>query len=105
MQRHGDVPRLGLTYERARDQLDLRLPARVDVLEHRRVVRIAALRREDVHLPRIVVQLDSRCGGDGLALVDEPVDEMPELTRRALLRAVEVVPEPGQRSRRVDRGV
>ena len=105
MERHGYVTPLRLADERARDQLDLGLPVRVDVLEHRRVVRRAALRREDVHLPRVVVQLDSRGCSDGLALVDEAVHEVAEVARLRLLREVEVVRKPGQRRRRVDRCV
>ena len=44
---------------------------RLDVLEHRRVVRAAALRREHVHLPRILAELDARSGRDGFALVHQ----------------------------------
>ena len=76
--------------------------SRVDVLEHRRVVRRAALGREHVHLPGIVVQLDPRRGGDRLALVDETMHEVSEITGLLLLREVEVVRQPRQRGRRVD---
>ena len=93
MERHGNVAPLGLADERARDELDLGLPVRVDVLEHRRVVRRAALRREHVHLPGVVVELDARGGRDGLPLVDEAVDEVAEVARLGLLREVEVVRE------------
>ena len=93
MERHRHVTPLGLADERSRDELDLGLPVRVDVLEHRGIVRRAALRREDVHLPRLVVQLDSRGCGDGLALVDEPVHEVAEVARLRLLREVRIVTE------------
>ena len=75
----GTPSRSASRIERARDQLDLGRAARLDVLEHGRVVRAAPLRREHVHLPRVLVQLDPGGGGDRLALVDEGVDEMAEV--------------------------
>ena len=79
MQRHWNGSSFRLADERAGDELDLGLTVRVDVLEHRRVVRRAPLRREHVHLPRVVVELDPGGGRDCLPLVDEPVDEVAEL--------------------------
>src|SRR4029078_2001609 len=105
MERYRHVVPLGFSYERPRDELDLGLPLRVDVLEHRRVVRRSPLRREHVHLPRIVMQLDPGCCRNRLALVDETVDEVTEVICLRLLREVEVVWEPRQRSGWIDRGV
>ena len=103
MQRYRDVVPLGLADERAGDQLDLGLPLRIDVLEHRGVVRRPALRREHVHLPRVVVQLDPRGRCHRLALVHEAVHEVPEIARLRLGGEVRVVREPGQRGDGVDR--
>ena len=59
----------------------------------------AALGREDVHLPRIVAQLDSGCG-NALALGHELLDEPAQVLR---IGEVEVVGEtrsaPRPRSR------
>ena len=59
--------------------------------EHRRVVRGPTPGCEDVHLPRVVVQLDTGGLGDRLPLVDELVDEMTEVRGLVLLGEVEVV--------------
>ena len=91
---------LRLADERAGDQVDLGRPVRFDVLEHGRVVRAAAPRREHVHLPRVVVELDAGRRRDRLALVDQVVDEVAEVGRALLGREVRVVREPGQRRRR-----
>src|SRR5580765_6443530 len=58
VERHRHVVPRRLPDDRAGDQLDLRRTMRRDVLEHRRVVRGSALRREDVHLPGVVMELD-----------------------------------------------
>src|SRR5574340_882350 len=105
VQGHPHVVPIRLPEQRARDELDLRLPAGVHVLEHRRVVRRAAPCREDVHLPRIVVEPDPGSRRDGLALVHEAVDEVPEVSRLLLLREVGVVAEPGQGGDGIDGGV
>ena len=47
---------------------------------------MAALRREHVHLPRILVELDAGRRGDRLALVDERVHEVAEVARLVELR-------------------
>ena len=62
-----------------------------DVLEHRRIVRRPPPRRVDVHLPRILVELDPRRRRDRLALVDEVVDEVPEIGRLVLGGEVGIV--------------
>ena len=66
---------------------------------------MAALGREDVHLPRVVVQLDARRGGDRLALVDEVADETAEVGELLGLGEVEVVREARQRGDAVHRRV
>src|SRR2546427_12703059 len=70
VQGDGHAVLLRLADERAGDQVDLGRPLRLEILEHGRVMRAAALRREHVHLPGIVVELDACGSGDGLALVD-----------------------------------
>ena len=97
MQRNADVVTLGLADERPRDELDLRLSVCFDVLEHRRIVRRPSPRREHVHLPGVVVELDAGSDCDRLALVNEPVDEVAEIRRLPLGREVRVVGEAGQR--------
>src|SRR5215213_7996589 len=62
-----EAPRLA--NERAIDQLHLGRPPGSDVLQHRRVVRAATVRRQDVHLPRVVVKRDARRRGHRLPLV------------------------------------
>src|SRR3954453_15415709 len=57
VQRNVDPVTFRLAHERAGDQVDLRRPMCFDVFEHRRIVRRAALCGENVHLPRVVVQL------------------------------------------------
>ena len=88
MQRHRHAEPLGLPDERAGDVLDLGRAAGLDVLEHRRVVPAAALRGEDVHLPRVLVQLDAGRRGDLLALLDQAVDEVAEVARLLARREV-----------------
>src|SRR4026209_89910 len=105
MERDGHVVPFRLPDERAGDQLDLGLAVRVDVLEHLRVVRRASFRREDVHLPRVVVELDARGRRHGLPLFDETMHEVTELARPRLLREVQVVRESRQRRGRVDRRI
>jgi len=68
-------------------------------------VRAPALGREHVHLPRIVVQLDPRGGGNGLALLDQVVHEVAEIRRVLACREMPVVRQPGERGNRVDSGV
>ena len=76
-----------------------------DVLEHRRIVRRPAPRREHVHLPRILVELDPGRRRDRLALVDELVDEVAEVAGLLLRREVRVVRQPGERGDGVHRRV
>ena len=64
--------------------------ARADVVEHRRHVRVgaggglglSAVDGVDVHLPRILVQLDAGRCGNPLALVHQVADEQAEVGRR-----------------------
>src|SRR5919106_3291176 len=84
--------------ERAVDQLHLRRASRADVLEHRRMVRATPLRGVHVHLPGVIVHLDAGGVRHALALVDERVDELPEVA----LGEVEVVREAGERRDAVD---
>src|SRR6476659_6950545 len=70
VQWHCDPVALCLADERAGDQVDLGRPVCFDVFEHRRIVRVASLRRVHVHLPRILIEFDARRRRDGLALVD-----------------------------------
>ena len=100
VQGNGHAVLLRLADERAGDQVDLGRSVGFEVLEHGRVVGAAAPRREHVHLPRVVVQLDAGCGGDGLPFVDQVVDEMTEVGRALLGREVRVVAELGERRRR-----
>ena len=102
---HLDPVLLGLAHEGAVDQLDLGRPPRLDVLEHRGEVPVAAPGREHVHLPRVVVQLDTGRGGDRLALVDEIADEMAKVGEPLGLGEVEVVGEARQRGDAVHRRV
>src|SRR5262245_50394594 len=62
VQWHCDPVALRLADERAGDQVDLGRPVCFDVFEHRRIVRMAALGGVDVHLPRVLVELDARRG-------------------------------------------
>ena len=109
--RHAVSPRL--PDERARDELDLGRTARADVLEHRGNVRISALGGcglaatdgVDVHLPGILVQLDTGCGGDPLSLLDEAADEVSEVARARELRELADVGEVSERGDGVDRRV
>ncbi len=87
----GDAVPVRLADERAGDQLDLGRPVRLDVLEHRRVVPVAALRREHVHLPRILASSTPAAAGGRLALVDEVAHEQAEVAVVLDLREVEVV--------------
>ena len=57
---------------------------------------VAALRREDVHLPRIVVQFDSGRCCDPLPLVDEVVHEMAQVAGVVLGGEMLVVSQAGQ---------
>ena len=88
---------LALADERAGDQVDLGRPVGLDVLEHRRVVARAALRRVDVHLPRILAELDPGRGGDRLALVHQVAHEVAEVGRLVELREARLVRQAGQR--------
>ena len=72
-----DVVLLRLAHQRAGDELDLRRPVRVDVLQHRRVVRRPTPGREDVHLPRVVVKLDAGGPGDRLPSSTSPWTSRP----------------------------
>src|SRR5438067_6419628 len=105
LERYAHPEPLGLTDEGAVDQLELGRPAGLDVLEHRREMPVAALRREDVHLPRVVVQLDARGCGYRLSLVDEVADEVAEVEELRRLGEVEVVRELRQRGDAVHRRV
>src|SRR3954453_1459892 len=58
---------------------------------------VAALRRQNVHLPWILVEVDPERGGDLLALVDQPAHEIAEVAGVAERGEVRVVTEPGQR--------
>ena len=73
---------LRLADERAGDQLDLGRAVSRDVFEHRRAMCVPALRREHVHLPRILPELDAGRARRRLALVDERVHERAELLPR-----------------------
>src|SRR5947208_8783584 len=55
VQRHLDACLRRFANEGAGDVLDLGRPARLHVLEHRRVMAAAALGGKDVHLPRVLV--------------------------------------------------
>src|SRR3954449_2465747 len=105
VQRSGHAVALGFPYERARDQVDLGAPASLDVLEHRWIVRAAAPGREDVHLPRVVVQLDARRQRDVLALLDQVEDELTEIGRCLARCEVPVVRQVRERGDRVDGGI
>ena len=100
-----DAEPLSLPHERSGDLVDFRRAVRLDVLEHRRVVAAAATRREHVHLPRVLVELDSGRGCDLLALFHQLTDEVAEIFEALLLREVRVVRQTGQRRDGVDRRV
>src|SRR5918996_1167360 len=93
VQRNGNAEPLGLADERARDQVDLGRAARLDVLEHRRIMGAATPGGEDVHLPGILVERDPRGFCDPLALLDELVDEVAEIGRKLPVGEVVVVRE------------
>src|ERR671918_1611900 len=105
VQRNGNAELLRLADERARDQVDLRRAAGLDVLEHRRIVGAATPGGEDVHLPRILVERDSGGLRDPLALLDELVDEVAEIGRELPVGEVVVVRKAGEGRYRVDGGV
>ena len=83
MQRDVHAEPVRLAHERAGDQVDLGRPVSLDVLEHGRECALPPLRGEDVHLPRILVQLDAGRRGDALALVDQVADEVDRGRRGA----------------------
>src|SRR5581483_2869028 len=105
VQRNGNAQPSGLTDERPGDQVDLRPPACFDVLQHRRIVGAAAARREHVHLPGVVVQLDARRGGHRLALLDQRAHEVAEGLGRLLGGEVPVVGQAGEGGDGVDGGI
>src|SRR5213080_3972093 len=77
---HGPLRIRGLSgfHEAVEGRLERHLdavPPRLDVFQHRRVVPASAPRREDVHLPRVLLQLDAGRGGDALALLDQLEDQ------------------------------
>src|SRR3954454_13303211 len=88
MQRSIDPMALRLSHERTGDQIDLGAPASLDVPQHRWIVRAPSPGGEHVHLPGVVVQLDALGRRDGLALLDQPEDEVTEI--RGLLAGGEV---------------
>ena len=62
---------------------------------------VPALRREHVHLPRILPELDTRGARGRLALVDECMHEVSELA----LGEMVIVRKPCESRHRVDGGV
>ena len=95
-----------LADERAVDQLHLGRPPRLDVLEHRREVRDAALRGEHVHLPRIVVQARSPLhAATALPSSTSACTSRPSDHGSSSSREVEVVRQPRQRRDAVHRRV
>ena len=65
----------------------------------------AALRRENVHLPGIIVQRDTRRRGDPLALLHQLVHDAAEGVGTVAVGEVRIVREVCQRRHRVDRRV